>query len=304
MADLVCLGEPLIEFNQGPDGLFAMGYGGDVSNVAIAAARQGAVTTLVSRVGDDRFGQALIELWRRENIDFQAVSTIADSETGIYFVFHDDLGHHFLYRRQRSAASLMEAGDLPIDGIRNAKIFYSSGISLGVSNNLRATTFEAMERARSSGVTTAFDPNLRTALWSLDEARSVTHDLMRGIDIALPGLDDARQLTGLQSPEDITRFYHDLGAEVVALTLGRDGVAISANKGVQMVPGARVEAVDATGAGDCFNGVFLSEYLVHGDAIRAAERANLGAALSTTGYGAVDPIPDKSTIQSKEGTFT
>ncbi len=304
MTDLVCLGEPLIEFNQGPDGHFAMGYGGDVSNVAIAAARQGTATSLVSRVGDDRFGQALFELWRREDVDCSLVPLVAGGETGFYFVFHDDLGHHFLYRRQRSAASQMQPDDLPDDALHDAKVFYSSGISLGVSNTMRATTFEAVKRARSSGVTTAFDPNLRTALWSLDEARSVTHELMLGTDIALPGLDDARQLTGLQSPEEIIRFYHNLGAQVVALTLGRDGVAVSANQGVQIIPGVRVEAVDATGAGDCFNGVFLSEYLVHGDTIRAAQRANLGAAISTTGYGAVDPIPHKSTIQSKEGTLT
>ncbi|MFV1530381.1 MULTISPECIES: sugar kinase [unclassified Phaeobacter] len=304
MTDLVCLGEPLIEFNQKPDGQLVMGYGGDVSNVAIAAARQGTATSLISRLGDDRFGQALLELWHREHVDSSLISTVADGETGLYFVFHDDLGHHFLYRRRHSAASRMTPDDLPTHAIGTARIFYASGINLGISSTMCATTYHAVRTARASNVTTAFDPNLRTALWSLEEARAVTHDLMRHVDIALPGLDDARQLTGRQSPDEIIRFYHNLGARIVALTLGRDGVAVSENQGVTFVPGAVVESVDATGAGDCFNGIFLSELLRHGDSVRAAEHANLGAALSTTGYGAVAPIPHRPTLQSKEGRPT
>tara|TARA_R110000850_G_scaffold134371_2_gene255508 strand:- start:1741 stop:2118 length:378 start_codon:yes stop_codon:yes gene_type:complete len=120
---------------------------------------------------------------------------------------------------------------------------------------------------------------------------------MQHRDIALPGLDDARQLTGLHSPEDIIRFYHDLGADIVALTLGSYGVIVSDGKAVHTITGTKVTAIDATGAGDCFNGIFLSNYLRDGDILNAAETANRGAALSTKVYGAVDPIPFKSTLE-------
>lgn len=297
MSDILCLGEPLYELNAQADGVFKAGFGGDVSNVAIAAARQGMDVGLISRVGDDPFGADLCQLWRRENVCTDHITIMPGQETGMYFVFHGEDGHRFVYRRKGSAASRVAPEDIPETAVAQARIFYASGIGLGVSKSLRAATFHAARVAKQAGVTVAFDPNLRTALWSLEEARVVTHDLMRHCDIALPGLDDARQLTGLQSPEDIIRFYHDLGAGVVALTLGGDGVIVSDNQVAHTIPGTKVEAKDATGAGDCFNGIFLANYLCDGDILNAAETANRGAALSTTGYGAVDPIPYKSTLE-------
>jgi len=300
MTDILCLGEPLCELNAQADGSFKAGFGGDVSNVAIAAARQGADSGLISRVGDDPFGAQLRALWQRENVCADHVAVVQGQETGIYFVFHDEDGHHFVYRRKGSAASRLTADDIPETAVARARIFYSSGIGLGVSKSLRAATFHAAAIAAQGGVTVAFDPNLRTALWSLDEARAFTHELMQQCDIALPGLDDARQLTGLHSPEDIIGFYHNLGARIVALTLGADGVAVSDGKAVHTISGTKVEAKDATGAGDCFNGIFLANYLRDGDILNAAETANRGAALSTTGYGAVDPIPFKSTLETSK----
>lgn len=304
MPDLLCLGEPLVELNSQPDGSFKSGFGGDVSNVAIAAARQGTDVGLISWIGDDPFGSDLRALWQRENVSNEHVATTPGQETGIYFVFHDDNGHHFVYRRKGSAASQMTASDIPETAVAQARIFYSSGIGLGVSKSLCVATFQAVQVARASGVTVAFDPNLRTALWSLEEARTVTHELMRHCDIALPGLDDARQLTEQQSPEDIINFYHALGAGVVALTLGSEGVAVSNGNGVHVIPGTVVDAKDATGAGDCFNGIFLANYLQHGDLHKATETANRGAALSTMGYGAVDPIPFKHTLATSKDPQT
>ena len=291
MADLMCLGEPLFELNARPDGAFQSGFGGDVFNVAVAAARQGTKSALISCVGADHFGDRLRELWSHEGVDHTHVANVRDGETGMYFVFHDDEGHRFVYRRKGSAASQMMPHHVPVEAMAKARMFYTSGISLGVSPELRATTQHEIHTARSANVPVAIDPNLRTALWPLEQAREITHSVMQHCQIALPGLDDARQLTGLQSPSDIIRFYHDLGAEIVALTLGSDGIALSQGDGIHSLPGLRVDAVDATGAGDCFNGVFLSCYLRTKDAMKSAELANRAAALSTTGFGAVDSIP-------------
>lgn len=297
MVDILCLGEPLFELNAQPDGSFKPGYGGDVSNVAVAAARQGADVGLISRVGDDPFGAELLDLWQREAVNAEHVPVMQNQNTGLYFVFHDDEGHQFIYRRHGSAASQLEAADIPERGISGSRIFYTSGITLAVSSSLRSAAFHALNIAKNSGTTVAFDPNLRTKLWELQQARVITHCFMCRCDIALPGLDDARKLTGLQSPESIIGFYHNLGAKVVALTLGADGVAVSDGDSLAIIAGTPVDAKDATGAGDCFNGIFLANYLQHGDVFKSAEIANRGAALSTTGYGAVDPIPFKSMLE-------
>ncbi|WP_420004925.1 sugar kinase [Arenibacterium sp. LLYu02] len=291
---ILCLGEPLVEFNQTPEGLFAMGFGGDVSNVAIAAARHGARAGMVTRVGTDPFGAALCDLWAREGVDAAHVIRAAGEETGVYFVTHDAEGHHFTYRRKGSAASKLTPVNLPTDALSQAQVFYASGIGLAISDTMRAAVAEAAQITRAAGGLYAFDPNLRLALWSLEQARAVTHSAMQSADIALPGLDDARQLTGLQTPEEIAAFYHDLGPSIVALTLGAEGVLISVKGEGLRLPGRKVEAKDATGAGDCFNGAFLAALTTGHDPFQAADLANMAAALSTTGYGAVAPIPTLS----------
>ncbi len=288
---ILCLGEPLVEFNQTPEGHFAMGFGGDVSNVAIAAARHGARAGMLTRVGTDPFGAALCDLWAREGVDTSHVTRAEGEETGVYFVTHDAGGHHFTYRRKGSAASKFTAVNLPATALQHLAVFYASGISLAISETMRAAVLEAAKLTRVTQGLFAFDPNLRLALWSLEDARAVTHEVMRRADIALPGLEDARQLTGLHSPEKIAAFYHDLGPSIVALTLGAEGVLVSVKGEARRLPGHRVAARDATGAGDCFNGAFLAALTAGADPYQAAELANMAAALSTTGYGAVAPIP-------------
>ncbi|XYK79744.1 MAG: sugar kinase [Labrenzia sp.] len=287
MVDLLCIGEPLFELNEQPDGSILPGCGGDVSNVCIAASRQQAYVGLIANIGADTFGEKLQETWRREGVSTKYVTSKPGEDTGIYFVQHDANGHKFLYRRKGSAASRMTREDIPQSAIADASLVYASGISLAVSGELRDATRHAIEIAVANGRAVAFDPNLRTALWSLDEARAMTHEVMKRCDIALPGLDDARALTGHTSPEEIVRFYHSLGARVVALTLGADGVAVSCGDGVKIIPGEAVETVDATGAGDCFNGVFMAAWLRSGKAVEGAAIANRAAAHSTTAYGAV-----------------
>lgn len=304
MSRLLCLGEPLVELNARSDGNYRLGFGGDVSNVVIAATRQGANAGLIAHVGADRFGDDLVDLWDREGVDATYVRKIDGQDTGLYFVHHGDAGHSFSYRRTGSACSRMKLDDIPLDAIANAQMFYTSGISLAVSDSLQKATIAAMTHARQNKVTVAFDPNLRENLWPLDRARSVTHATMKNCDIALPGLDDARRLTGLVTPEDIIDYYHKLGARVVALTLGADGVAVSSGAGVSVIVGTRVDAVDATGAGDCFNGIFLANILDGATPEDAALNANIGAALSTTGFGAVAPIPFPEDIKTQKDMKT
>lgn len=291
MNDILCLGEPLVEFNQLTDGNYLQGFGGDVSNVAIAAARQSVKAGMLTRVGADKFGEDLLLFWRKESVSTEHVVISKQHETGIYFVRHDDEGHHFIYRRKGSAASTYSKHDLPKDHLEKSQIFYASGISLAISQTVCDATIASAKIITSAGGLFAFDPNLRTALWPLEDAREAIHNVMELCDIALPSLEDARKLTGLDNPEDIVAFYHDLGPSTVALTLGDSGSLVSDQGNYIRIPPIEVQAVDATGAGDCFNGTFLAA-LIRGVGVFDAGRwANVSAALSTQGFGVVSSIP-------------
>ena len=297
MPDLIALGEALFELNQPHDGApFTPGYGGDTSNAMIAAARAGAATGYVTAVGADRFGRALVELWKTEGVDASRVIVNGGAHTGIYFVTHGPDGHEFSYLRAGSAASRVTEADIPAAYIGAARLLHVSGISQAISSSAADAVFAAIDIARRGKVLVSYDTNLRLKLWPLARARAVIHAAMKDVDIALPGLDDARQLTGLDRPDEIADFYLKLGAKVVALTLGKEGVLAATPLRREKFAAMKVDAVDATGAGDAFDGAFLAEFLRTGDPFAAARFANVAAALSTRGYGAVPPLPTRAQI--------
>ena len=296
--DILCIGEPLLEFNQQPNGTYLPGHGGDTSNCAIAAARQGAAVGYFTHLGADPFGQSFLDLWAAEGVDASTVRQRADGHTGIYFVTHGPDGHAFSYFRAGSASSRLTPADLPVAAIEAAKVLHVSGISQAISDSAADTIFAAIEIARNAGVQISYDTNLRLKLWPLDRARAVIHAAMARCDIALPGLDDARALTGLHDPQAIADFYLGLGARIVALTLGPEGTLVALPDRRAVIAGLPVRAVDATAAGDTFDGAFLAQLIAGRDPFEAARYANAAAALSTQGYGAVAPMPRRADVEA------
>ena len=300
--DVLCLGEPMLEFNQlPPDGsgraLYLEGHGGDTSNAAIAAARAGARAGYISAIGRDAPGRSFLALWAAEGVDASTVAQRNDAPTGIYFVTHGPQGHDFTFYRAGSAASRMAPADMPEGALKAARILHLSGISQAISASACDACFHAMELARAGGAMVSYDTNLRRALWPLPRARAVIHAALRMADIAFPSHDDAMALTGLEDPDAIADLYLEMVPKVI-LKLGRQGVMVATREGRTTLPGHSVKAVDATGAGDTFAGNFLAR-LSQGDGLEEAARyANAAAALATTGYGAVAPMPRPEAVQA------
>jgi 2-dehydro-3-deoxygluconokinase len=291
--DIVAMGEGMVEFNQTLPGQpsYLQGFGGDTSNAAIAAARAGARTAYVSAVGDDSFGRMLLGLWEQAQVDTTAVALDSASPTGIYFVTHGAQGHEFSYRRAGSAAARMALNTAQYEALATTRMLHLSGISLAISQHARTQCMEAIHIAKAAGASICFDSNLRLKLWSLDAARAAMQEVIAQTDIFLPSLDDVTVLSGLQAPQEIVQWSHALGAKTVVLKLGADGVLVS-HQGVQShLPALRVQAVDATGAGDCFAGNLLARMCLGDSVPQAARYANAAAALAVQGFGAVAPLP-------------
>ncbi|OWY35836.1 sugar kinase [Herbaspirillum aquaticum] len=297
---ILAYGEAMVEFNQRIDTprQYLQGFGGDTSNFAIAAARQGAVSGYISAVGDDHFGQDLLALWRREQVDVQHVAVQANGSTGLYFVTHDEQGHHFHYRRAGSAASRYGVNDLPLQAIAAAGALHLSGISLAISESACDAGLAAMAHARAAGVTTSLDTNLRLRLWPLERARAKMAEAFRLCDVCLPSWEDVSMLTGLNDRDAIVDHLLDYGVKLVAFKLGHEGCYVATPEQRRMVAPYPVQALDATGAGDCFGGAFMAELIAGRDPFQAARYANVAAALSTTGYGAVEPIPGRDQVEA------
>ncbi|RQU83231.1 sugar kinase [Burkholderia cenocepacia] len=297
--EILALGEAMIEFNQSQPGHpeFLQGFGGDTSNFCIAAARQGASTGFVSAIGDDPFGRLLADMWASERVDTTYVRIDRSAPTGVYFVTHGADGHQFDYLRAGSAASRYATGDLPLDALAAAKAVHLSGISLAISTAACDAAFAAIDHARRHGAKVSFDTNLRLKLWPLTRARAVMREALRQTDICLPSWDDVTALTGANDRDAIVDAMLEHGPRVVALKLGKEGAYVATPNERRVVPGFAVEAVDATGAGDCFGGAFVARIVAGDDPFAAARYANAAAALSTTGYGAVAPIPHREAVE-------
>jgi 2-dehydro-3-deoxygluconokinase len=299
MPDIVSLGEAMYEFSQlpGEERRWLQGFGGDTMNAALAAARQGASVAYVTLLGDDEFGRQMLALWRDEGLDVSGVGIHPQAHTAVYFISHGPSGHVFSYLRAGSAASRMRPADLPLDLIRGARFFHASGISQAISASACDTVFAAMEAVRAAGGQVAYDTNLRLRLWPLPRARAVIAASIAMSDLLFISVEEGEQLCSTTDPDAILGWCHERGARRVALKLGPHGAIGSDGVRRELVPGHAVNAVDATGAGDCFAGSLLAR-LAAGDAFwEAIAYANAAAALTCTGYGAVAPLPRPADVR-------
>lgn len=300
MPDIVSLGEPLVEFNQAradDPASYLQGFGGDTSNMAIAAARLGARVGYATRLGGDAFARMFMDLWSREGVDTSGVTFDPEAPTGVYFVTHGASGHEFSYLRAGSAASRMRPEDLPQALLASARLVHASGISQAISASACDAVFAAFDVARANGAIVSYDPNIRRKLWPLARAKAIVLATVAMSTWCLPSEDDASILFGDASPDAVVDALHRAGARGVVLKRGARGCIVSDGSRRETIAAHTVASVDATGAGDCFDGAFAARLIAGDDALAAARYANVAAALATAGFGAVAPLPRATDVQ-------
>lgn len=272
--DVVALGEGLVEFHQEAAGQpeYVQGFGGDTSNVVIAAARGGARTAYLTRVGDDSFGRSLLDLWRRAGVDTHAVAVDRSAPTGISFALQDP--KTVIDRRAGSAASRMTPQWLDgaaAQAIRSARILHLSAISMALSDSACETVLAAMRIARAAGTLVALDPGMRPDLWPLQRAHAAVVKAIVLTDILLPSVANVAPLAGSKDPQTLVDWAHAAGAASVAIRLGPDGIIASDGQRVERVPGQAATAADPAGAADLFCGCLLAR-MAAGDTLFEAAR--------------------------------
>ena len=302
--DLVSMGEPMLELNAQPADaagrrLYLEGFGGDTSNAAIAAARQGASVAYATAVGRDDAGERFLALWRAEGVNAEAVKIDAARPTALYLVTHGASGHQFHFYRAGSAASAYAPADVPDAMIARSRMFYASGISQGISDSAADAVLHAIAVARHNQVRVAFGTNYRPRLWPRARAAALIHAAARQADILLASAEDAAALAGTATPEAAADFYRRLGPALVVITMGADGALLADGDRRVRIPALPGPVVDATGAGDAFAGAFLARLIAGDEAEAAARYATVAAGLKVRGYGAVAPIPRAADVAAE-----
>jgi 2-dehydro-3-deoxygluconokinase len=298
--DVISIGEPLIEFCAVDIGrlsivnMFKRGWGGDTSNFAVAAARTGSSSTHICRLGDDEFGRSFLELWRREGMDTSRVIVENDAWTAIYIIsLIEGGGHDFTYYRKGSAASRFSLKDLDEEYVSGAKVLHFSGISLAVSKSLREACFRAMNLCSENGGKVSLDVNMRSKLWSVEEAKENLESAFKAADIVFASMEDVNTLYGLTETPGAAERLRSFGVETAVIKMGAKGCYVSSDNEKFTCSGYRVKPIDTTGSGDAFDGAWITATLEDWDLIKRAKFANAVGAITATGFGAVAPIPTK-----------
>jgi 2-dehydro-3-deoxygluconokinase len=275
---LGAVGEGLFELglDEDGDGSLRRGYGGDVANVGVMAARAGARARLCGRVGADALGRALLAFWREEGVDVDHVRVDEDAPTGIYVNTRTTGGpHRFDYHRRGSAGSRLDADDVTDAFLDGLHVLHASGISLAVAED---ATRAALERARAAGIRVSFAVNHRPALGGDPDAVLAA---ARAADIVFLSAEDA----------DLLGVDPALPVEELVVTSGPEGATVVCSGNEVAVPAPAVEVVDAAGAGDALAGAYLAARLAGLAPVDALRRGVTAAALSCRSFGCALSYP-------------
>ena len=286
------VGECMLELSARPDGAWDLGHAGDTFNTLWAIrALTGLPCDYVSAFGDDPFSAKQISFLADAGIGIAASPVITGARPGLYAISLTGAERSFTYWRSDSAArQLASDPDKLTKSLGNRALVYFSGITLAIlSPTARETLLTAVADTRRAGSLVAFDPNYRPRLWaSPDDAIAAIDAAIAVCDIALPTFPDEQMLYGDAFPEATADRLARAGVREIVVKDGADPCLVVADDKRISVPAVHVaHPIDTTGAGDSFNGGYLSARLLGHPPAEAAALAHKVAAAVVQVRGAL-----------------
>jgi ribokinase len=259
--------------------------GGSAANTAMGLARMGIETSLIARVGPDSWALKALHALNEAGVVPTSLQRDPAAMTGLMYVIVTPDGERTILGH-RGANVFTDSNQIREEEIKAAILFHISGYAL-LAEPQRSAALLALEMACRNGLTVTLDPGMSLPQAALDELRA----LLPVVNILLPNLAEARQLTGLRAPEDCIQALLDKGVQVVGLKLDREGCIIGNDGGFLRVPAFAVETRDSTGAGDSFAAGFIAGFLGGLDWVGAAVLGNVMGAIAAARVGAATAFP-------------
>jgi len=278
---------------------FGKYLGGSATNVAVAAARYGRRTAVITRTGQDPFGEYLHDALRKFGVDDRYVTVVPGLPTPVTFceIFPPDHFPIYFYRYPKAPDLEIAAGELDLDAIRAARVFWVTVTGLSQEPS-RGATLAALEARARSGIT-VLDLDYRPTFWpSREEARTWVQRALPHVTVAVGNLDECDTAVGEREPRAAAQALRDRGVDVVVVKQGPKGVLARDGHGEVEVPPVPVEVVNGLGAGDAFGGALCHGLLAGWDLERVMRFGNAAGAIVAARLACADAMPDAAEVQA------
>ena len=298
--DILTIGEVLIDLTQtGKDekGIpqFAANPGGAPANLAVAAARLGAQTAFIGKVGADAFGRYLKEVLAENKVDVSGMAVVSVDATG---------ERDFSFYRSANADVMLCKEDISDEALKAAKIVHFGSVSL-TADPSRTATLDAAARAKKLGATITYDPNYRANLWkNKEDAIAQMKAPLPLVDILKVSDEELPLLTGTTDCESGTAQLAQNGIRLIFVTLGANGVFYRFEDKTGHVAGVPCKVGDTNGAGDTFFGAALSKLCKEELDTLTVDKlesilafANKAASITTSRHGAIPAMPTLAEVE-------
>ena len=265
-------------------------------NACAAVVSCGGRAALVSAVGDDALGRRVVLATAELGVGDDLISVDAEHPTGLYFKEMRPVDEREVtYYRKGSAASAMGEESAAAAFAAQPRAVLTSGITAAIGPGPRRLVTHVLRTARTRGIATVFDPNLRPALGAVADQAATWLGLLKDVDLLVLGLDEAEAMFATTQPDRVVESARQHGAEEIVLKAGSAGCWVESEGTVEQLDATQVTVVDPVGAGDAFAGGYIAVRLAGGDQTRAGWLGNQLAGRVVATAGDNEGLPDIAT---------
>ena len=306
MAEVWIMGEMIVEIMRIEEdmpldqpGLFKGPYPSGAPAIFIdTVARLGHSAGILGGVGKDDFGKCLLERLKSDGVDCSQVIESTTCATGVAFVtYFSDGSRKFIFHMGNTPAADSKMPEASV--MEGIKYFHIMGCSLAAKQEFGEEIIKTMHLAKSLGAKISFDPNIRKELLTGGDSLSMVKEVVENTSVFLPGVEELLMITGKETVEDAVKVcFENESLEILALKRGSKGCTVYTKDEVIEMGAYPIEAIDATGAGDSFDGAFISG-LLDGKPVRdILKMASAAGALNTEAFGPMEGKINPESIKS------
>jgi 5-dehydro-2-deoxygluconokinase len=277
---------------------FGKYLGGSATNVAVAVARHGHRTAVITRTGEDPFGEYVHRALREFGVDDRFVSGVAGLPTPVTFceIFPPDDFPIYFYRYPKAPDLVINTDELDLAEVRGARIFWATVTGLSEEPS-RSATLAALA-ARPAGAITVLDLDYRPMFWSSrEEARRWVQEALEHVTVSVGNLDECDTAVGTRDPREAAAALRAKGVSLAVVKQGPAGVLAVDGTGEVEVPPVPVEVVNGLGAGDSFGGALCHGLLSGWDTERTMRFANTAGAIVASRLSCSTAMPTTQEVE-------